>query len=72
MAEDNGLEVIPLVQTFGHLEHLLKLDEFRHLREVDQFPQSICPSQQSSFEIIRTMLDQVSKTSKIVRAWGSA
>jgi hypothetical protein len=36
MAEDNGLEVIPLVQTFGHLEHLLKLDEFRHLREVDQ------------------------------------
>jgi hypothetical protein len=38
MAEDNGLEVIPLVQTFGHLEHLLKLDEFRHLREVDQEP----------------------------------
>ena len=59
MAEDNRLEVIPLVQTFGHLEHVLKLDEFRSLREVDQFPQSICPSQQDSFAVIKTMLDQV-------------
>ena len=24
MAKENGLEVIPLVQTFGHLEHLVR------------------------------------------------
>ncbi len=59
MAEANGLEVIPLVQTFGHLEHVLKLVEFSHLREEPPFPQSICPSQDDSFVIIKTMLDQV-------------
>ncbi len=59
MAEENGLEVIPLVQTFGHMEHVLKLGEFSHLREMAPFPQSICPSQQDSFLVIRTMLDQV-------------
>ena len=24
MAKENGLEVIPLVQTFGHLEHMVR------------------------------------------------
>ncbi len=59
MAEDHGLEVIPLVQTFGHMEHVLKLNEFSHLREMAPFPQSICPSQKDSFTVISTMLDQV-------------
>lgn len=44
LARIHNFEVIPLVQTFGHLEFALKLDEFRHLREVDQFPMAICPS----------------------------
>ncbi len=39
LANDYKFEVIPLIQTFGHLEFFLKLEQFRHLREIDEFPQ---------------------------------
>ncbi|VDM52495.1 unnamed protein product [Angiostrongylus costaricensis] len=38
-ARDLNLEVIPLVQTFGHLEWILKLEQFRKYRENDEYPQ---------------------------------
>ena len=42
-AQDNNLEVIPLVQTFGHMEFVLKHEQFRHLREIEMFPNSMMP-----------------------------
>lgn len=53
------LEVIPIVQTFGHLEFVLKLEEFRHLREVDEYPMAICPSKNDSFSLVTNLIDQV-------------
>ena len=37
------LEVIPLIQTFGHMEFVLKHSQFRHLREVLRYPNCIRP-----------------------------
>uniref|UniRef100_A0AC34PUU6 Beta-N-acetylhexosaminidase n=1 Tax=Panagrolaimus sp. JU765 TaxID=591449 RepID=A0AC34PUU6_9BILA len=63
-AKDHNLEVIPLVQTFGHLEWLLKLEEFKHLREDSRYPQVICFSSEESFELIKMMVDQVAEIHK--------
>lgn len=59
LARTHHFEVIPLVQTFGHLEFVLKLPEFRELREVDDFPQAICPSRNDSFALVENIIDQV-------------
>ncbi|BES96649.1 hexosaminidase (glycosyl hydrolase family 20, catalytic domain) containing [Nesidiocoris tenuis] len=58
-AHDLGMQVIPLVQTFGHLESALKLKEWSYLREVDKFPSAICPSHPDSFSLVTEMIQQV-------------
>ncbi|XP_054739999.1 hexosaminidase D [Anastrepha obliqua] len=55
----HGLSIMPLVQTFGHIEFALKLPEFEHMREIPESPQSICPSQQNSMSFLQNMLTQV-------------
>nr|CAD7260043.1 unnamed protein product [Timema shepardi] len=59
LAYNNGLQVIPLIQTFGHLEYVLKLRKFADMREVPKYPQVICPSHNSTFSMLTTMIDQV-------------
>lgn len=58
-AYSNNLNVIPLVQTFGHLEFSLKVKEFQHLREVKDSANSICPSLNSSKKFIEDLVTQV-------------
>lgn len=55
----HGFNIIPLVQTFGHMEYALKLQEFAHMRELPDSPQSICPSQKQSMNFIDAILTQV-------------
>ena len=56
-----GMMVIPLVQTFGHLEHALKLADFYDLREVSSYPQSLCPSRNGSWYLVKEMIDQMTE-----------
>ena len=58
-AKDNNLGVIPLVQTFGHLEFVLKLEQFKNLREEPIYPQSLCPSKEEAVNMVRTMVNQI-------------
>ncbi len=55
----NGLYIIPLVQTYGHLEWILKLKKFSHLRDHRDYPQVITQCLDESYEVIFDMLDQV-------------
>lgn len=55
----NRLEVIPLIQTFGHMEFVLKLKENINLREVPTYPQVICPTNNKTLPLISAMVDQI-------------
>ncbi|CAH0721125.1 unnamed protein product, partial [Brenthis ino] len=56
-----GFDIIPLVQTFGHMEYALKLPEFQHLRELPGYPDSLCPSKHESRMFVEEMLEQIVK-----------
>lgn len=59
LAIKSNLAIIPLVQTFGHMEFVLKLREFSHLREIPEYPQAICPTHEETLDLIVEMLDQI-------------
>ncbi|XP_006886367.1 PREDICTED: hexosaminidase D [Elephantulus edwardii] len=59
LARQNDLEVIPLVQTFGHMEFVLKHPVFAHLREVALFPNTLNPHKAESLALVGAMVDQV-------------
>jgi len=58
---DLGLESIPLVQTFGHMEFILKLSQFQHLRDHQEMPESICPCHNETYPLIKDYISQVMK-----------
>ena len=57
-SKELGLEVIPLVQTFGHMEFVLKHGQFAHLRDSADMPESICPCHQQTMTLIGLYIDQ--------------
>uniref|UniRef100_A0A0R3RIN7 Beta-N-acetylhexosaminidase n=1 Tax=Elaeophora elaphi TaxID=1147741 RepID=A0A0R3RIN7_9BILA len=59
LASDNNLEVIPLVQTFGHMEFVLKHSIYSTYREDMLRHDTICPSDKGSWQLITEMLTQI-------------
>ncbi|XP_067944529.1 hexosaminidase D-like [Watersipora subatra] len=58
LAKDNHLSIIPLLQTFGHMEFVLKGEKYKHLREHPKQPQVINPHKPESLDLIKLMIDQ--------------
>ncbi|XP_056309254.1 beta-N-acetylhexosaminidase [Danio aesculapii] len=61
LAKRHNLELIPLVQVFGHMEFVLKHEKYFKLREVETFPNSLNSLAQGSMELVQNMLTQVMK-----------
>ncbi|XP_059005589.1 hexosaminidase D isoform X4 [Mustela lutreola] len=59
LATLNKLEVIPLVQTFGHMEFVLKHEALAHLREVALFPNTLNPHEAEALALVGAMVSQV-------------
>ena len=54
-----GLDVIPLIQTFGHMEFILKHKDFSFLRDNPDMPESICACHEKAMDLIIDYIDQV-------------
>ncbi|KAM4632283.1 hexosaminidase D-like [Discoglossus pictus] len=59
LASINKLEVVPLVQTFGHMEFVLKHDKYRAMREVERYPSSLNPHSADTLPLLKKILSQV-------------
>ncbi len=53
-----GMAIIPLVQTHGHLNYVLKHAKFAALREGAEISE-ICPSNPDAVSLMKTMVDEV-------------
>ncbi|WKY09596.1 hypothetical protein Q1695_002170 [Nippostrongylus brasiliensis] len=58
-AKSLNLDIIPLMQTFGHLEWILKLKQFRKYRENDAYPQVLCLGDEEGVALVKDALNQV-------------
>jgi len=58
-AESYHMQVIPLIQCFGHLEFILKHKEFSMLREAPDSYFNLCPSNPASAKIMAGYIGQV-------------
>ncbi|XP_030610701.1 hexosaminidase D [Archocentrus centrarchus] len=58
-ARSKGMEVIPLVQTFGHMEFVLKHRSLGHLREVAHCVGTLNPHKEEGVKLVMEMLRQV-------------
>ncbi|XP_063369301.1 hexosaminidase D-like [Cydia amplana] len=65
-AASSGFEIIPLVQTFGHMEFALKHPEYVFLREDPEFPDCICPSFSESQDLLTEHVKFLIKTVRIL------
>ena len=59
LSAENDLIVIPLVQTFGHLEFVLKHPKFSYIREGMDNIKNLNPAHSDSFPVVKEMIDQM-------------
>ncbi len=62
-----GLEVIPLVQCLGHMENLLQIDDYAHLRERPDRTDCINPLAAESAATIKTLVEEMIEQSPGIR-----
>ncbi|WKY11107.1 hypothetical protein Q1695_003003 [Nippostrongylus brasiliensis] len=66
-AQSLGLSVIPLVQTLGHLEWILKTKEFANLRENTSYPMVACIGSDKTQNLILDAVQQVTAIHSKIR-----
>lgn len=58
-ANRHFIEIIPLQQSFGHLEYVLKYPEYIHLRETPESPGELCPLREGAMDLSKALLSDM-------------
>lgn len=58
-AWDHFIEIIPLQQSFGHLEYVLQHDGYKELKETPVSIGELCPSKSESYELSTGLLSEM-------------
>ncbi|MBB6732420.1 glycoside hydrolase family 20 zincin-like fold domain-containing protein [Cohnella zeiphila] len=58
-AREYFIEIIPLQQSFGHLEYVLRHGAYKHLRETEKSTGELCPSRPESYELATGLLGEM-------------
>ena len=68
-AQSLGLEIVPLVQSFAHVEHILKLEAYRGLSEIPTTPKQwqstipnqwqYCPQREEAFDFLMDCYEEL-------------
>ena len=66
-ARSLGIEPVPLHQCLGHVDFILRRDEYAHLREEDETRDQWCPLNPASYDLFREVIDDVAETHKGMR-----
>lgn len=61
-ARARKIQVIPLIQCFGHLEFVLRLARYRHLAEDPKHPSELCPCKDGAADLVHAMIDEIVHT----------
>ncbi len=57
-----SIEVVPLIQTFGHMENFLSNNRFAHLREEKEDVSSLCPLKEGSRDLVAGIIEDILRT----------
>ncbi len=58
-AKSYGIQCIPLQQSLGHLNYLLRHNEYSYIREEEEVKAQMCPTNENSFKVFTELADEV-------------
>ena len=58
-ARSLGFELIPLLQSLGHLDYVLRHDEYADLREEDEHRDQMCPLNEKSLRLFTELAEEI-------------
>jgi len=58
-ARSHGIQCIPLQQSLGHLNYLLRHDEYSYIREEEEIKAQMCPTNENSFKVFTELAEEV-------------